>query len=189
MTMANRDMGLLVLTSPTLLAMQARLDAARCEIDFEVYAVPSEVAISLELHLQALAVFFVEMCQESIPLDWLKTTATRLPQERVLQLIDHREPGATQDCLFHAFCDPPYGPTIGRSESCVLFHQWCDWLGLRPEDGIEVMDWVGDPTQDPRRSEWSDYFDAGKEWWGIWCLTIWNPVTRTIGVLAASTTD
>lgn len=112
MTMANRDMGLLVLTSPTLLAMQARLDAARCEIDFEVYAVPSEVAISLELHLQALAVFFVEMCQESIPLDWLKTTATRLPQERVLQLIDHREPGATQDCLFHAFCDPH---TVQRS--------------------------------------------------------------------------
>ncbi|WP_167659284.1 hypothetical protein [Pseudomonas fluorescens] len=34
-----------------------------------------------------------------------------------------------------------------------------------------------------------DYFDDGPEWWGVWCLSIWNPKRGTLAVLAASTTD
>ena len=52
-----------------------------------------------------------------------------------------------------------------------------------------VLDWVGDVDAHPERSDWSNYFDAGKEWWGIWCTTIWNPSTRTLAAIAASSTD
>ena len=87
--------------------------------------------------------------------------------------------------LFQAFDDPPYKADCPPG----LFADFCDAVGLLPGQGVQVLDWVGDPDQAPGRSHWSNYFDAGKEWWGIWCLTIWNPETRTLAALAASTTD
>jgi hypothetical protein len=54
---------------------------------------------------------------------------------------------------------------------------------------VVVRDWVGDPQREPGRSAWSPYFDDGKEWWGIWCLTVWNPRRRTLSAMMASQTD
>ena len=87
--------------------------------------------------------------------------------------------------LFQAFDDPPYG---ARCEP-GLFADFCRTVGLLPHQGIEVLDWVGNPETEPERSEWSDCFDDGKEWWGIWCLTVWNPQQRTLAALVASATD
>ncbi|MOA62241.1 hypothetical protein D3C78_1875990 [compost metagenome] len=51
------------------------------------------------------------------------------------------------------------------------------------------LNWTASDEYDPAREPWSDYFDDGLEWWGVWCLSIWNPKRRTLAVLAASTTD
>ncbi|MGY3777087.1 hypothetical protein [Isobaculum melis] len=37
--------------------------------------------------------------------------------------------------------------------------------------------------------DWSDYFDAGKEWWGTFYWTIYDPSTNRMTVIGASTTD
>ena len=94
--------------------------------------------------------------------------------------------------LFQSFDDPPYGlnPPYGLgSEAESLFPAFCETVGLMPGEDAAVLDWVGSPDREPERSTWSNYFDAGKEWWGIWCLTVWNPRRRTLAALAASTTD
>ena len=85
--------------------------------------------------------------------------------------------------LQQAFIDPPYG---SRADA-ALFAEFCAVVGL--ESNAEVLDWVGDMDAEPERSAWSNYFDIGKEWWGIWCATIWNPTTRTLAAITASSTD
>ena len=45
------------------------------------------------------------------------------------------------------------------------------------------------PEREPERSTWSAYFEDGKEWWGIWCFTVWNPRRGTLAAVMASTTD
>ncbi len=87
--------------------------------------------------------------------------------------------------LVGAFNDPPYGAHCPPQ----LFGEFCNAVGLLPHHGIDVLDWVGDPDIEPERSNWSNYFDPGKQWWGVWCLTIWNPYRRTLAALAASATD
>lgn len=39
------------------------------------------------------------------------------------------------------------------------------------------------------RTDWSNYFDAGKEWWGTFYWTVFNKKNNTIMVLGASETD
>lgn len=87
--------------------------------------------------------------------------------------------------LFQAFDDPPYSARCAPG----MFMDFCRLTGLWPDPGLQVLDWVGDVHQEPERSEWSDYFDPGKEWWGGWCLTVWNPAHRTLAALMASATD
>ena len=79
--------------------------------------------------------------------------------------------------LYRAFNEPPYG------------------LGSLPEAGISVRDWVRHNSYNHNgraqysRHPLSNYFDAGLEWWGIWCLTIHHPRRQTVAALAASATD
>ena len=89
-----------------------------------------------------------------------------------------------------AFGDPPYRLAVAdEAERAQLFPRFCACTGLLPGEDIAVLDWVGDPEREPERSTWSGYFDDGKEWWGIWCLTVWNPRHRTLAAIAASQTD
>lgn len=89
-----------------------------------------------------------------------------------------------------AFGDPPYGlRVVDEAERAQLFPRFCKCTGLLPDEDVTVLDWVGDPEREPERSTWSSYFDDGKEWWGIWCLTVWNPRRRTLVAMMASQTD
>lgn len=47
-------------------------------------------------------------------------------------------------------------------------------------DVFEIFRWSDD---------WSNYFDAGKEWWGTYFWTVYNKQNNTIIVLGASATD
>jgi len=111
------------------------------------------------------------------------------PQHRVLYRNDPAQvPWFERFC--QAFGDPPYTLRVAdEAERAALFPRFCECTGMLPDEDITVLDWVGDPEQEPERSAWSSYFDEGKEWWGIWCLTVWNPRRRTLSAMMASQTD
>lgn len=80
-----------------------------------------------------------------------------------------------------AFLEPPHSLRIGNSifDKGTYFNQFCELL-FSNFDRLEIYKWSVDC---------SNYFDAGKEWWGSQFWTIYNPTKNIyIGALA-STTD
>ena len=81
-----------------------------------------------------------------------------------------------------AFFDPPYG-LFGRAsdrEMIDLFNAINRHiLGSEP-DRAEIFSWSTD---------WSNYFDAGHEWWGAFYWTIRPSGSDRVFVVAGSTTD
>jgi hypothetical protein len=205
----SKGNALLALSGPALTALREKLAAAGCVFDFSVYTLENGIESSPSVHRYALELLFADIRErwwanyqeiiqkhpETRASDFFKldydcgaAIAEVLPAEKMQSLLAHTPHPDGAPCLFLSFCDPPYG-FMKDADAKDLFDQWCQVLGLIPGHLPEVIDWAGNPDLEPSRSEWSSYFEAGKEWWGIWCLTVWNPVTRTLGVLAASTTD
>lgn len=94
--------------------------------------------------------------------------------------------------LYNAFCNTPHGINYTKVEPELeaLFLEWIGILGLEDDETVQVFNWVDDLNLGKiDNHSWSNYFDAGLEWWGAWCLTIWNPRRRTLSALVASTTD
>lgn len=104
--------------------------------------------------------------------------------------------------LYSHFREPPYLTQFegGEVEAEALFREWLELLGVEDRGDVVALNWVkggmggnsallDNDHVASGRELWSDYFDAGLEWWGIWCLTFWNPRRRTLGALAASATD
>jgi hypothetical protein len=99
--------------------------------------------------------------------------------------------------LSHALLSPPYGLRLmpakklsvayGIEEQAKLTEVFKDFLtdalSIRLNEGtdhLEIYSWSLD---------WSNYFDAGKEWWGAFYWTVLDKRRRKITVIAASTTD
>ncbi|MDF1666221.1 MAG: hypothetical protein P1V97_30975 [Planctomycetota bacterium] len=83
--------------------------------------------------------------------------------------------------IAYAFSYPPYG--MGKTSNQdlnTLFHGICYVLfgGLSPE--LEILCW---------ETNWSNYFEAGREWWGEYLWTVHRPGESTIAVIAGSSTD
>lgn len=164
---------------PELEAMRQHLLQAGCVFDFALYRVEAPDGPGIEIHRQALAGLFAQLGWPAQDVHLDRACPRTLGASEVRALT--KKGGA----LERAFLDPPYGTKL----EAKAFSEWAAVLGLLPADGVNVIDWVGNPDEEPGRSTWCDYFDAGKEWWGIWCLTVFNPRCRTLCVLAASTTD
>jgi hypothetical protein len=81
----------------------------------------------------------------------------------------------------YAFLEPPY--SFGRNktiqEKGQFFLNAIDIL-FSDIDQIEVYTWS---------TNCSPYFEAGKEWWGTFFYTIYNPIKDIYVVVLASTTD
>lgn len=91
--------------------------------------------------------------------------------------------------LLEAIIDPPYGTTLAYSNRVVFFKTFTQ-LCLLTEKDCEIYDWVGYPGSGrDNDSEWNDYFEPGREWWGNWCLTIYSPQQNKGCLLLASSTD
>ena len=77
---------------------------------------------------------------------------------------------------WYAFLEPPhgtgYGPEDLRRVNAVLFPDGAD--------GLEAYEWTTD---------WSDVFDAGHEWWGASCWSVYDSRRDRFVVLLASATD
>lgn len=93
------------------------------------------------------------------------------------------------DYFVRAFFDPPYSTNVkNKDEQISIFTRFCKYTGLN--EHAEIYDWVGCGGEYmPDRSQWSYYFEAGREWWGNWCLTVLNQECQTMAVIIASTTD
>ena len=77
---------------------------------------------------------------------------------------------------WYAFWEPPhtsgYGPDDFRKVNSVLFPKGTDEL--------EVYEWTTD---------WSDYFDDGREWWGTACWSVYDKRMNRYIVIMAEATD
>lgn len=95
--------------------------------------------------------------------------------------------------LYWQFNDPPYRLKIDDVERKNLWQNFCEVTGLNVADNVQVLDWIRHLTSYSYESNydmgWSNYFEDGLEWWGVWCLTVFNPRLRTVSVILASTTD
>ncbi|HEY2828307.1 MAG TPA: hypothetical protein VGJ04_11970 [Pirellulales bacterium] len=79
-----------------------------------------------------------------------------------------------------AFFHPPYGLRETLPFASNLFVQINNFLFGSDPDMSEIFSWSTD---------WSNYFDAGREWWGAFYWTIRQPNSRQFVVIGASTTD
>lgn len=75
-----------------------------------------------------------------------------------------------------AFLDPPHKISYSEND----FKRVNDALFPNGTDELEVYEWSTD---------WSDYFDDGREWWGTLCLTVYDKTLNRFVVIMASATD
>ena len=77
---------------------------------------------------------------------------------------------------WYAFLEPPqwsdYTPDDFRRVNGALFPEGVD--------ALEVFEWTTD---------WSNHFDAGHEWWGAACWSVYDKHLDRFVVLFASATD
>ncbi|PLK50524.1 hypothetical protein [Uliginosibacterium sp. TH139] len=78
------------------------------------------------------------------------------------------------------FAEPPH--SIGATTSAL--EEWFELINAELFGGLnrqlEIFSWGHD---------WSNYFDAGKEWWGAYFWSVHNPSLQRLAVIGASTTD
>lgn len=196
-----------------------RMDDAGCVFNFIVFELESEVIVDESVHRRALVGLHEQLMREALDghaqliknpeyagnsapeISWEleKAVATLLSDEELKDLMLTEDYVRGPLALYGHFREPPYGTKFkgGEREAQELFHEWRIAIGLEENSGVTAINWVkGINTtwvdrEDaiPGRESWSNYFDSGLEWWGIWCMTIWNPERRTISALIASTTD
>ena len=77
---------------------------------------------------------------------------------------------------WYAFLEPPhmsgYGPDDFRKVNSVLFPEGTD--------DLEIYEWTTD---------WSNYFDDGREWWGTACWSVYDKHMNRYIVILAEATD
>ena len=196
-----------------------RMDDAGCVFNLVVLSPDEGVKVDEAIHRHALVGLHEKLMKEAwdwhndliknpeyissggpaISWELDKAVATVLNQEEIHNLILTDDYVQGRLALYAHFREPPYGTEFkgGELEAQELFHEWRQALGLEEHDGVVVINWVkgfklewlDNEDAIPGRESWSDYFDAGLEWWGVWCLTIWNPKRQTLSALIASTTD
>lgn len=118
-----------------------------------------------------------------------KATYVQLKSEHIVKINENNRPQYRQDWfndLYNKFSNPPYGLRGTDQEKLKLWQDLVDFVGLKEQDknAIMVLDWAIH-----NRGNWSSFFDDGLEWWGIWCLTIYNAKQNSLGCLIASSTD
>lgn len=196
-----------------------RMEEAGCVFEFVVFQLEPGILVNELVHRQALVGLHEQLMKEAwdwysnlikdpryesnanpeISWELEKAVATPLSDDELNNLMQVEGYVRGPLALYGHFREPPYGTQFkgGEPEAQELFHEWRNAIGLVENNGVSTINWVkGINTtwidcEDAisGRESWSNYFDSGLEWWGIWCMTIWNPERRTISALIASTTD
>ena len=150
--------------------------------DYEGYSTHKLAVIEafriLELRLAAFAY------QLNVETDNMK--ATKVDSEEFLMPPSHayyEDRSIKQVCInvptpmpyWYAFLEPPYGTPYVKSDF-IRFHE----ILFPNRQALEVYRWNDD---------FSNYFDAGKEWWGTGLWSAYDRKTGTMVVIGASQTD
>jgi len=77
---------------------------------------------------------------------------------------------------WQAFLLPPQGPSMTYRD----FYDVNSLLFPEGTEELEIYDWS---------SDWSEYFDEGREWWGTLCVTVYDKALDRYAVILASATD
>lgn len=195
-----------------------QMDEAGCVFKFVVLSPDPQVEVGESCHRQGLIVLHEELMNSAMQwhenlikdkkyegypepfISWELENAVAIP----LNVDEIRRLTLTEStdiferfALYASFVNPPYRARFKKGvDAKDVFNEWCDVLGLNELDEVSVLNWVEgfytglNVINDVSSVEpWSDYFYPGLEWWGVWCLTIWNPKRRTLSALIASTTD
>lgn len=95
--------------------------------------------------------------------------------------FEFQETDGVSGAFCGAFLEPPYSIRIGESifEHGKYFLDFCSLL-FSDITKIEIYKWSVDS---------SDFFEAGKEWWGAHFWTVYNPIKNIYIGAVASTTD
>lgn len=169
-----------------LKAFKTKLASTGNVFDFMVYDVSHQFEVTQDHHIEALIHFFDELKYNH---EAHKAVCTELDSKKIVKVTNATltlQAISWYEQLIHAFYHPPYGL---QSSDIEIIKDLFTHLGLLPNQPVQVLDWVGNFEKEPHRSYWCDYFDDGKEWWGIWCMTIFNQRNQTLAVLMASSTD
>ena len=87
--------------------------------------------------------------------------------------------GPLNDGSLSAFADPPYSSSAKPTEVQEFYAAINAALFGDFHDDLEIRRYT---------SDWSDFFDAGLEWWGAYWWTVLNRTRGIIAVVVASST-
>ena len=157
-------------------------------IDYTLFSLEPEEQASIDLHRQAA--FSAVRPQSELQAENAScskiTIAEFIGPDFDPETQCFREKSAAENYVY-AFTDPPYPLMIPGSvnrlpEADILwfFNDINKFLFDSFQVELVIYAWSAD---------WSDYFDAGDEWWGSFLWTVYNPQQNCIVVVAASTTD
>lgn len=88
---------------------------------------------------------------------------------------EHENSGTTVP-YWYALMEPVYG----RKNKPEDFKKVNEALFPNGTDALEIYEWTTD---------WSDYFDAGHEWYGACCWSIYDKIMNRYAVMLVSATD
>ncbi|WP_299150696.1 hypothetical protein [uncultured Tateyamaria sp.] len=105
-----------------------------------------------------------------------------------VDIVDYSSRSSNVPNLWHpggfayAFCDPPYGLRIERSETQKLYTAITSQL--IPDKDVKIYNW-----HCKKLLEAVPELGSGTEWWGVFAFTIFVPKSGRIFGIVASTTD
>lgn len=114
-----------------------------------------------------------ELSVWSIDID--KANAEGIDSATLIDNPDIREKNG-QVSYRYAFLEPPYGTGYDKAD----FDKINDMLFPNGVEPLEIYEWTTD---------WSDYFDAGHEWWGAACWSVYDKSMNRYVVIMVSATD
>jgi hypothetical protein len=206
-----------VMDQTTIESLRARMDHVGCIFEFVVVTPDCDAPVDESMHRQALNELHHQIMAGL--LDWHQKLIRNLPDADYPEPIlswdldkavttpltrkEVRTLTLTEVCerrplALYANFSERAAPNEFEDEGVQeLFREWLEVLGLEVRDDVVVLNWVKRPEREfldtgigiSGRESWSEYFETASGWSGAWCLTIWNPRSRTLSAIAACTTD
>ena len=156
----------------------------RVDLDYVLFRFDDEY-VGIETHKEAINEAFRILNKRydlNIYIDFKKMIGLKIEIDELLEIPDYyiKSTGNRNYSIpnplpyWFAFLEPPYGNSYDRFDfiefNNCLFHN----------ENVEVYRWNDD---------FSNYFDAGKEWWGTGLWTAFDVENKLFVIIGASLTD
>lgn len=143
------------------LAFRGKILPADMDKRYKLYTYPDILPIGEKIS-------FNQFIGEGLDIDTLTTTGSNLFHQN-----------SNKGLIYALFCDPhSSGNIIGEKYDNLIRKFFSAFLSSKENYIIYQLS-----------NDWSNYFDAGKEWWGTFFWTLYDKTTNQITVIAASITD